>query len=498
MTTTLLPVQLVVEGEPFDRAAVVHTLRHLAMRAGWQFVRDSAHWLVYAVDASGGRRAGTRLGPQAVVVLSGPEVADHLRRARRPVPVATGADGRLRPFPQRLPSPRPGWIDADVIAGAHTCMNLWYERRTQPAVADGWITWEQDWMARAGLADPLPLADQWLDMIHDAALQMGWPAIKPQRQSTIVLTHDVDYLPGPRDRGLPRLARAVYRQLALRRRPADALRLLSAYLGRAAGSLAPYLELPRIVAAEQQRGARSSFQFVVAHAHPADPQYAAQLPSPVVSSGKAGGDGLANVLSRVPPGWEVCLHGSYGAARSPGKLAAERVRLETLIGRGVQGFRQHYLNFEPAGLFREVAAAQLRYDMSVGYNDRSGPRAGTYFAFRPYDMEARQEYTFWEIPFVLMDTTLATTYRLGPHDALAHARRVLQPAISAGGCAAIIWHQEQCGGLLDPGYERVYFDLLDGLAAAGVRLTSGGALLPELDAAWAATVAAGGAAGAGS
>jgi hypothetical protein len=178
------------------------------------------------------------------------------------------------------------------------------------------------------------------------------------------------------------------------------------------------------------------------------------------------------------------LHGSYRASRTPGKLTAERARLQALARRPILGYRQHYLNFEPAALFREVGQSGLRYDMSVGYNDRSGPRAGTYFPFRPYDLDNRRPCPIWEIPFVLMDTTLATTYRLGAADALAHATRVLEPVTAAGGCVAIIWHQEQCGGLLDPGFDGVYIDLLEWLVQRRGRLTSGAALLPELDAAW--------------
>jgi hypothetical protein len=241
------------------------------------------------------------------------------------------------------------------------------------------------------------------------------------------------------------------------------------YLG-AVGRLAPYLEVSRIVDEERRRDARSSFQFVVARTHATDPHYAS--------------NGLGRAAPPEP--WEICLHGSYRAARRRGQLAAERQRLESLSGRRVLGHRQHYLNFDPAELFREVAAAGLCYDMSVGYNDRSGPRAATYFPFRPYDLGAGQPHAIWEIPFVLMDTTLATSYRLGPRAAFEHAQAALRPALAAGGCVSIIWHQEQCGGLLDPGYDRVYVDLLDWLTAEGARLVNGAAVVGDLDASWAA------------
>ncbi|HXQ21413.1 MAG TPA: polysaccharide deacetylase family protein [Candidatus Acidoferrales bacterium] len=466
----LLPVELVFCGQPFDAAAVRHTIRHLAMRVGWQLVPQSRYRLLYATSGGDGPPVESCASSDGVVVASSPPVSEHLQLERTPFPVARRSDGRLVPFPHPTPRLRRGWIDADVVAGAYACLNLWYEQRTRPAA--GWITYDQDWMARIGLPDPLPLADQWLDMIYDAALELGWPATKSSRRFTVVLTHDVDYLPRRWDRGFPRLARAVYRQLVLRKRPLDALVILGRYLAAVGRTRPPYLDIPHITAQEARFAARSSFQFVVAWGHRADPRYAR-------------GDVPCHI---VPEEWEVCLHSSYLAARTPGSMARERKRLEALAGRVVRGGRQHYLNFEPAELFREAAAAGLGYDLSVGYNDRSGPRAGTYFPFRPNDLDAKRPYQFWEIPFVLMDTTLATTYRLGATEALAHAQAVLDPVAAAGGCVAIIWHQEQCGGLLDPGYDRTYFQLLEWLAGKGGRLTTGASLIAELDAAWEATI----------
>ena len=466
----LLPVELVFCGQPFDAAAVRHTIRHLAMRVGWQLVPQSRYRLVYATSGGEGPPVESCASSDSVVVASSRPVGEHLRLERTPFPVVRRSDGRLVPFPQRTPGLRRGWIEADVVAGAYACLNLWYEQRTRPAAGDGWITYDQDWMARIGLPDPLPLADQWLDMLYETALQLGWPDTRPHSQFSIVLTHDVDYLPSRRNRGRPRFARALYRQLLLRRRPLDAWRLLRRYL-RASGPGVPYLELSRIVAEEARLGARSSFQFVVDPQHRHDPSYTeGDIP-----------------WSALPPDWEVCLHGSYLAARTAGKLTAERARLEALAGRPVWGCRQHYLNFQPEHLFREVVAAGLRYDMSVGYNDRSGPRAGTYFPFRPLDLSTGQPYGFWEIPFALMDTTLATTYRLSAAEALLHAQTALEPVSAAGGCVAIVWHQEQCGGLLDPEYDATYLQLLDWLVAKGAQLITGAQCMKELDAAWRGT-----------
>jgi hypothetical protein len=126
--------------------------------------------------------------------------------------------------------------------------------------------------------------------------------------------------------------------------------------------------------------------------------------------------------------------------------------------------------------------------MSVGYNDMSGPRAGTLFPFRPYDIEKAKPFSLWEIPFILMDTTLATTYRFSSREALDHCIDQIRPVEKSGGCVSLIWHQEQLSGLLDPGFDGIYWILLKKLKEYGIRLSSGERLLPAMDELWKASI----------
>lgn len=236
----------------------------------------------------------------------------------------------------------------------------------------------------------------------------------------------------------------------------------------------PYLELLTITEKEEEYKARSSFQLIVAHNHQCDPRY--------------------NVFSRSinlvlrqmqKQGWEMCLHGSFLSSRITGKLAYERKRLEKALGSEILGHRQHYLNFYPVQLFDEIEKAELRYDMSVGYNDRSGPRAGTLFPYRPYNIENGRPHAFWEIPFILMDSTLASNYRFSAEMAWDHCMNVLK---DFKGCASIIWHQEQMGGLLDDGYDLLYSRLLQWASEQKITFATGFSLLSSLDDAWHKTV----------
>ena len=457
-------------GEPFDRDAVLHTMRHLAMRAGWTLRPRASHRIVYITCA--GKEPGRDVAAGDLLVLSSPEVAEHMHGGAASLPLRRDSSGGIWPYPHPcVHHPRLGRISDDVIAGFHAVVNLWWERRVRSPEADGWIRSAEDWWARQGLASPEPFADQWLARLATEAKRVGWPCPEVEARPAWVLTHDVDYLPGPFDLGLPRALRAVARQLVTRRRPWGAAAVPLRYVQTLPRRL-PYAEAIRGARREAQWEARSSFQFVVSREHPADPHYPRRPQA------------LRTLLRDLRGlGSEVCLHGSYSAARRSGRLGAEKEILEGLLGEPVRGHRQHYLNFHPAGFFRELERARFRYDMSVGYNDRSGPRAGTVYPYRPYDLERRRPHDLWEIPFVLMDSTLATSYRFGAADALAHATTLLD---GCRGMPSLIWHAEQLGGLLDPGFDRVYFDLLKWARDRSIRLLSGEQLLPELDAAWSA------------
>jgi hypothetical protein len=118
----------------------------------------------------------------------------------------------------------------------------------------------------------------------------------------------------------------------------------------------------------------------------------------------------------------------------------------------------------------------------------SGPRAGTLFPFRPYDIEKAKPFSLWEIPFILMDTTLATTYRFSSNEALNHCMDQIRDMEKSGGCISLIWHQEQLSGLLDPGFDEIYWTLLKGLRERGIRMTSGRVVVEEMNALWNQTI----------
>ena len=469
-----LPVKLDFIGEPFDGPAVLHILRHVAMRAGWTIKPQAQNRIIYATTEE---PAEINAGENDLVILSSSAVKKHLRESKEPFTFASLPEGRL-PFPHpKWPEfKRKGWIAADVIAGALGVLNLWFESQTLSEKKYNWIPFIEDWWKKAGWQKPEPVVDQWLNSITNAASALGWPQIITEQQPTVLLTHDVDYLPSRFNRGLPRFLRSLARQAITRHRLGDAMLNAHAYARTFIHTL-PYYDFEKITNGEILKGVFSSFQFVRRSGHRFDPAY--DLDNPLFRE-------ALSILREND--FEVCLHGSYKAGDEPDRLAEEKKDIEHIFGNEITGHRQHYLHFHPQTFFAGIEKAGFRYDMSVGYNDMVGPRAGTYFPYRPYDQKHGMPFSFWEFPLVLMDTTMATTFRYSPAEALSTCKKELSHAMETKGCVSIIWHQEQLGGLLDPGYDLVYWNLIDYLHEQQVRMTSGKMILQEMDELWRQTI----------
>src|SRR5689334_19851305 len=124
-------VQIKYLGEPFDRMAVAHTLRHLAMRLGWTLTEDEAeHRIVYATlnNPEDDPRV-LRVRPDDVVIVTARDIQRFFDRSREPILMGGDETGKRLPFVLQTWDDvirSRGWLSADVIAGAWAVMNLWY------------------------------------------------------------------------------------------------------------------------------------------------------------------------------------------------------------------------------------------------------------------------------------------------------------------------------------------------------------------------------------
>lgn len=295
------------------------------------------------------------------------------------------------------------------------------------------------------------------------AMSGEWPS---GSKYALVLSHDVDFIPYGKWDILLQGAKSLARHLVSHRDPGDALR---AFRGLARALLSgrdPYGCIPEIIAREKSLGVRASFQVAVGHRHRADVKYRIE------------DDSIRDYVAAVTDaGFDLCLHGSYRSTENVDWYVEEARLLERRVCKPV-GSRQHFLSFIYDNLFLAQERACVQYDMSIGYPDYIGPRAGFSYPFFPYCLDQDRPYDVVEIGLLLMDVTLRSYMKLKGDKAWEVMETQLDALRTKGGCASIVWHPIVFGGARDPGDAELFWQAVayardtDGLATDGRAINS--------------------------
>ena len=152
----------------------------------------------------------------------------------------------------------------------------------------------------------------------------------------------------------------------------------------------------------------------------------------------------------------------------PAKSKSLRSRLAPPLGS-----RQHYLSFDPDVLFLAQERSGIQYDMSLGFPDHTGSRAGFSFPFFPYCVAEDRPYDVVQIGLVIMDVTLRTYMALSNEQAREEVDVTLERLRRRGGCASVVWHPIVFGGACDPGMDKVFWYLVERVLETGGLATDG-------------------------
>lgn len=432
---------------------VKYTFDTLFMAAGipvayGDTIPDDKPAVVYGATAE-------RCDDRCLTIMHAPEAWRFLDGDGAPDPQAVD-DGIIVPFPASHPADGSNTlIPFDLAANAFYFLSCWFERVDSPPAGTRRLFRDS---AFERFAIPQDIVDRYLDLllrridavcVSDRARWAGgmvWPEAKT---FAVVLSHDVDFVAGGLADTLGQGARTLARHLVRQRDPAAAavgVAKLASLLARGRDVFCP---LSDMIAGERERCVRSSFQVAVERGHPSDVNYDIM------------DDRTRDYLQIVPESdFDLCLHGSFLSTSSVQTYVAEADRLAARMARPI-GSRQHFLSFDFAVLFDAQEQAGIEYDMSLGFPDRIGPRAGFSYPFFPYCLDKDRPYDVLEIGLFLMDVTLCSYMDLSPADARARVDATLADLRRKRGCASVVWHPIVFGGARDPGYDDVYWHLVD-------------------------------------
>lgn len=387
---------------------------------------------------------------------------------RADVDSAHTCDGLRVVFADTSPHADSTWaFRFDALANAFYFLSSWSERIGDARAAKRGLYADSVFKR---LSVPQDVVDQYLARLLDAVRvccersgNAEWPL--PQwpggADYAVLLSHDVDFIPAGTFDVLKQGAKTIARHLLRQRDPADAAR---AGLGLARALVRgrdPYGCLPEIMARETALGVAASFQVAVGRRHPNDVNYRIE------------DDGVRDYLRAIVDcGFELCLHGSFRSTENPQWYVDEAALLSERLGRPI-GSRQHFLSFDYDALFAAQERAGIEFDMSMGYPDACGPRAGFSYPYFPYCLEEDRPYTVLQVSLFLMDVTLRGYLDLRPAPAWERIQYELGRLKTKRGAVSVVWHPIVFGGARDPGYDALFWKLVDHVGASNGLATDG-------------------------
>jgi hypothetical protein len=179
---------------------------------------------------------------------------------------------------------------------------------------------------------------------------------------------------------------------------------------------------------------------------------------------------LRALVADLEATFEIGLHPSYFGHDHPGHLREERERLAALTTVRPTTVRQHFLRFDPVVTPRLQRAAGFDLDTTLGFSRREGFRRGTCFPFPLFDVPANRPLDLWELPLLVMDTTLFTHRGLKAGGAAAALDGLYEACQRVGGCCVLLWHNTSYDEVDYPGSAEVFEHAIDAAASGGAAL----------------------------
>lgn len=254
--------------------------------------------------------------------------------------------------------------------------------------------------------------------IYSAGFRPHYPGGK---KFAVCVSHDIDHLFLAQSSST-RLAGAA--KAIARGRLVKGAGLLT---GRSGKKIHEEYDLRRLVDINMRHDIRSSYYFLALQRNDQDFNYALEDI----------GDQLRAVSDA---GNEIGLHGGHTAFNDAASLRAEKERLESCLGRKLEGYRNHYLKFELPTTWNNLQQQGFVYDTTLGYADCIGFRNGMCYPFHPYDLRTGRFLEIVELPLVVMDATLFFYMKLDYTVAFRMIVDLVEKAAECQGVFTLLWH----------------------------------------------------------
>lgn len=320
----------------------------------------------------------------------------------------------------------------DLVASTFFWLSGWQEHTIKRRDRHGRFPYTASLQHAWDIVDQ-PVVDQYRNLLADMLRQLGVSVTRRHwggRDWALCPTHDIDYLKKWRP-GI------IYRELVTHflsnrlRQPLGKRwdRLSTGYKELLSGRDSYRQSFERIQQEEEKRGVGATF-FIKTGAH--GPQDVYYSPSNRYLKQR--------IKALQASAFEIGLHPSYHAATHAGYMSEERRRLQQFTDQRIRSVRQHYLRYQAPLTGRLHIGNGFQLDSSMGFAEHEGFRRGTCMPFQMFDIAANRPLDLWQLPLVVMDSTLFGYRNLTVDEALVRTKQLMQTCKQYGGACVALWH----------------------------------------------------------
>lgn len=154
---------------------------------------------------------------------------------------------------------------------------------------------------------------------------------------------------------------------------------------------------------------------------------------------------MRQLIARHAQHYTIGLHPSWQSGDDPRKIEQEIKTLQELAGRAIDSSRQHFIRFTLPDTFRQLLAAGIKKDFSMGYGSINGFRASTSNPFHWFDLEKSEATQLLLYPFCYMEANSFFEQGMSPAQAFDEMISYYRTVHSVNGTFITIWHNTFLG-----------------------------------------------------
>lgn len=280
----------------------------------------------------------------------------------------------------------------DIFASSFFLLSRWEEYVITEKNENGNFPSEESFLQRNKIQHR-PIVNEYVELLWNMLVHLGLKENRRPLKYTVKLTHDIDLI--ARYDNSTKYIKALAGDLILRKNPGLWLKTTSDYFKIKNEEINdPYDTFDFLMDVSEQNGLTSHFYFIPG------------LPSETDFRYHINDKRVIRAIDKIKErNHKIGIHPSFSSFKNKEQLDIEIARLEKHHSPITEG-RQHYLKFSNPETWQDWEDTGLKYDSTIGYENRLGFRAGVCYEYPVFNILSRKKLNLIEQPLIFMESAV--------------------------------------------------------------------------------------------